>query len=166
MSEANDDVLGVRRPEREMLRGFRDWYEQVIVNKVEGLSLELASKVMTPSGMSALGVVKHLAWVEAGWFREKFADEPDFREVSNPESFVLTPDDTIESVVGEYRAECARSNEIIEGAVSLDMLSARPWELGGNVTLRWIILHMLEETARHAGHLDFMREHLDGTTGD
>jgi hypothetical protein len=72
----SDDVLGVRRPEREMLTGFLDWYRQVVLNKVDGLSLEQASTTMTPSGLSPLGIVKHLTWVEAAWFRDTFAGEP------------------------------------------------------------------------------------------
>jgi len=166
VADQDDDWLGVRQPERETLLGFRDWYEQVVVNKVEDLTLEQASTVMTPSGMSPLGVVKHLASAEAGWYRDTFAGEPDFTEVSNDESFVVNDGDTIESVTAEYREECARSKAIIEAAGSLDDLSAREAEIRGHTSLRWILIHMLEETARHAGHLDLMREQLDGRTGD
>ena len=70
-----DDVLGVRRDETSTLSGFLDWYRAVIERKVDGLNLEQASRVRTPSGLSALGVVKHLGWVERGWFREIFAGE-------------------------------------------------------------------------------------------
>jgi hypothetical protein len=71
-----------------------------------------------------------------------------------------------DSVVAEYRAACARSRAIIDAASSLDALSENADELRGNVSLRWILVHMLEETARHAGHLDLMRESIDGRTGD
>ena len=162
----DEDWLGVRKPERETLVGFRDWYEQIVVNKVEGLTLEQASQPMTPSGISPLGIVKHLAWAEAGWYRDTFAGEPDFREDSNEESFVLGPEDTIESVVASYRDECARARAIIDSAESLDALSARESAIRGRVSLRWVLLHMIEETARHAGHLDLMREQIDGKTGD
>jgi Protein of unknown function (DUF664) len=162
----SDDVLGVRRPEREMLTGFLDWYRQVVANKVEGLSLEQASAVMTPTGLSPLGIVKHLTWAEAGWFRDTFAGEPVGGEVSNPDSFRLTRDETVESVVAGYHAECAHSRRITDATPSLDDLSARAGEIRGHVSLRWILMHMLEETARHAGHLDLMRETLDGRTGD
>jgi hypothetical protein len=162
----DDDWLGVRRPERETLIGFRDWYAQVVINKVEDLTLEQASTPMTPSGISPLGIVKHLAWAEAGWYRDTFDGEGGFTEVSNEESFVLQPDDTVESVVALYRDECARSREIIVAAESLEDLSARPGDIRGYTSLRWIVIHMLEETARHAGHLDLMREQIDGRTGD
>ena len=165
MTANDDDWLGVRQPERETLLGFREWYQQVAINKVDGLTLEQASTVLTPSGVTPLGIVKHLAWAEAGWYRDTFAGEPDFTEVSNDESFVLGPDDTVDSVIEAYREECARSQAIIDAA-SLDDLSARESVVRGHTSLRWILLHMLEETARHCGHLDVMREELDGTTGD
>jgi uncharacterized damage-inducible protein DinB len=162
----SDDVLGVRRPEREMLTGFLDWYRQVVANKVEGLSRGQASTAMTPTGLSPLGIVKHLTWVEAGWFRDTFAGEPVGEEVSNPDSFRLTREETVESVVAGYHEECAHSRRITDATPSLDDLSARTDEIFGHVSLRWILMHMLEETARHAGHLDLMRETLDGRTGD
>ena len=162
----DNDVLGVRRPERELLAGFLDWYRQVVTNKVEGLSLEQASTVMTPSGLSPLGIVKHLTWVEAAWFRDTFAAEPIGSELLSADSFRLTPDETVESVVVGYHDECAHSRRTSDAASSLDELSARAAEVRGHVSLRWILVHMLEETAHHAGHLDLMRETLDGRTGD
>lgn len=148
-----------------MLTGFLDWYRQVVANKVEGLSLEQASTVMTPTGLSPLGVVKHLTSAEAGWFRDTFAGEP-VGKVSNSDSFRLTPDETVESVVTGYHDECAHSRRITDAAPLLNDLSARAGEIHGHVSLRWILVHMVEETARHAGHLDLMRETLDGRTGD
>ena len=59
-----EDSLGVRRDERETLQGFLDWYRAVVEHKVEGLSLDQATTVMTPSGLCPLGVVQHLGWVE------------------------------------------------------------------------------------------------------
>jgi hypothetical protein len=161
-----DDILGVRRPEREMLSDFLTWYRQVIVNKVAGLSLGDASRPMTPTGLSPLGIVKHLASVEAGWFRDTFAGESFGSEVSNTDSFRLAAEDTVESVTAAYLDECAHSGEVVAATRSLDQLSARPSNTYGHVSLRWILVHMLEETARHAGHLDLMRESLDGHIGD
>ena len=162
----SNDVLGVRRPERDMLGGFLDWYRAVVTNKLVGLSLEQASQVMTPTGLSPLGILKHLALSEAGWLRGCFAGQPVPAEVSGPPSFRVAPHDTIDSVVAVYRDECTHSCQIADGATSLDQLSARPADLHGHVSLRWILIHLLEETARHAGHLDLMRETLDGRTGD
>ena len=161
----DDDLLSTRRPERETLVGALDWYRAVVVNKADGLSLEDASRVMTPTGLSPLGVVRHLAWVEAGWFRDTFADQYEGEEESNEDSFRLGPDDTIESVVAAYRDECDSSRRITDAAASLDDLSAQPAHVYGHVSLRWVLVHMLEETAHHVGHLDIMREHIDGRTG-
>ena len=166
MPDDDDDWTGARKPERETLLGTREWYEQVVVNKVDGLSREQATQLMTPSGMSPLGIVKHLAWAEAGWFRDTFAGEEGFTEVSNEESFVIADQDTIESVVAAFRDECARSRAIIDAAGSLDDLSAREAWFRGRVSLRWVIVHLIEEVARHVGHLDIMREQIDGKTGD
>lgn len=163
---ADDDLLGVRTPEREMLAGFSDWYREVVVNKVGGLTLEDASRVMTPTGMSPLGIVKHLTWAECGWFRDTFAGEDVPEEASSEESFRVAPGDTVDSVIAAYRDECAHARRITDAAASLDDLSSEATEIRGRVSLRWIVIHMLEETARHAGHLDVMREHIDGRTGD
>ena len=124
---------------------------------------------MTPTGMSALGVVKHLGWVERGWFRETFAGE-DVEAIDvdgdNSAEFAISRGDTIESVLDFYRTEVEESRRIFGTAPSLDTLSAKETPYREHVSLRWIMVHMLEETARHAGHLDLMREEIDGQVGD
>lgn len=84
----------------------------------------------------------------------------------NAPEFVIDSEDTIESVLAFYRGEVARSRAITDATTSLNALSAEdtPWR--GRVNLRWLLVHMIEETARHAGHLDIMREEIDGQTGD
>jgi hypothetical protein len=165
-----NDPLHVRSDERTTLTGTLDWYRAVIENKVTGLSTEDAARVMTKSGLSPLGVVKHLGWVERGWFQETFAGQsveglgqpPD----DNSLEFVIGPDDTVESVLAFYQNEVAHSRAITDATESLEDLSAEdtPWR--NRVSLRWLLVHMIEETARHAGHLDLMREEIDGQTGD
>lgn len=158
--------LGARSDERDMLSGFLDWYRSVVERKVEGLTLDDASRVMTPTGLSPLGVIAHLAAAELGWFVETFAGAEVDPMWDDHGSFRLRPTDTVESVLHEYRDVCAQSREIASRATSLDVLSASEDPLRGNVSLRWILVHMIEETARHAGHLDIMREAIDGRTGD
>ena len=164
-----DDPLGVQRGERETLEGFLDWYRAVVERKVDGLTLHDAKRVVTPTGMSALGVLKHLGWAERGWFRETFAGE-DVEVIDgdgdNSPEFAISDDETVESVIGFYRAEVEESRRVFRVAPSLDALSAKEALYRGHVTLRWIIVHMLEETARHAGHLDLMRENINGQVGD
>jgi hypothetical protein len=164
-----DDVLGVRRGERETLAGFLDWYRAVVERKVDGLSLVDASRVATPTGMSALGILKHLGWVERGWFRETFAGE-DVEAIDldgdNSAEFAIGRDDSVESVIAFYRAEVEEARRVVTDSPSLDSLSARETSYGERVSLRWVMVHMLEETARHAGHLDLIREEIDGQLGD
>jgi hypothetical protein len=137
----------------------------VIVDKVDGLSFEDATRVMTPTGLSPLGIVGHLAACELGWFVETFRGELVDPLWDDYGEFKLRGDDTVESVLALYAEACERARVVVRHAESLDELSARPHRVWGNVTLRWVLLHMLEETARHAGHLDLMREEIDGKTG-
>jgi hypothetical protein len=160
------DPLGGRSEERVTLTGFLDWYRSVVEHKVQGLSTETASKVITGTGLSPLGVVAHLAAVEVGWFAETFAGEAVDPLLDTHGSFKLNGSDSVDSIVDEYRAACARSRSIVEATRSLDVLSVQSDQFRGHVSLRWILIHMLEETARHAGHLDIMREAIDGQTGD
>ena len=135
----------MRRGETETLEGFLDWYRSVVERKVEGISLEQGTRVMTPSGMSALGILKHLGWVERGWFRETFAGENvEAIDVDgdNLAEFAIGSEDTIESVVAFYRAEVEEARRVVREArklgpakpaqlsqVSLDQVGirARPW---------------------------------------
>lgn len=165
MTDASD-ALGVRAGERETLVGFLDWYRSVVERKVAGLPFDDASRAITASGLSPLGVVAHLAAVEVGWFVEDFAGEPVDPQWDDHGSFRLRTTDSVDSVLAEYREACERSRAIAAGAPSLDALSVVETEVRGRVSLRWILVHMIEETARHAGHLDLMREAIDGTTGD
>ncbi len=164
-----EDPLGVRRGERETLEGFLDWYRAVVERKLDGLTPDAAKRVMTPTGMSPLGILKHLGWVERGWFRETFAGE-DVEAIDmdgdNSAEFAIGGDDTVESVLAFYRAEVGQSRRICSDALSLDDVSAKETSYREQVSLRWIMVHMLEETARHAGHLDLMREEIDGQVGD
>jgi hypothetical protein len=84
----------------------------------------------------------------------------------NAPEFAIGDDDTVESVMGFYRAEVEESKRVSRDTPSLDALSANETLHRGQVSLRWIMVHMLEETARHAGHLDLMRENIDGQVGD
>jgi hypothetical protein len=165
MTESTEH-LRARAEERLMLSGFLDWYRTVVEHKVEGLGREDATRVMTPTGLSPLGVVAHLAAVEVGWFLETFTGATVDPMWDDHGSFRLRDEDTVASVLGEYRGACARSRDIVATASSLDDLSMRTDEVWGRVSLRWILVHMIEETARHAGHLDIMREAIDGRTGD
>jgi hypothetical protein len=161
--------LGGRATERDLLSGYLDWYRGVVENKVTGLSLEDASRVMTPTGLSPLGIVKHLGDVEQSWFRERFAGEEIDTAWSDEDPlavFRIEPGETVAGVVDFYRESTEHSRRVVSTTASLDDTSVGVSPFYGHVSLRWIMVHMLEETARHAGHLDLMREQIDGTTGD
>jgi uncharacterized damage-inducible protein DinB len=160
------EQLGGRAEERALLCGFLDWYRAVVVNKVHDLSLDAAACRMTPTGLSPLGIVAHLAAVEYGWFDETFLGHASRDDLDQHGNFQLSATDTVASVVAEYELACADSRRVVAGAVSLDDLSVRSDDVFGNVSLRWVLVHMIDETARHAGHLDILREQIDGRTGD
>jgi uncharacterized damage-inducible protein DinB len=165
----SDDPLSTRVGERETLIGTLVWYRAVVLGKLRDLSDADASRALAPNGLSLLGIIWHLAWAEELWFRFRFAGEdlPDMESGGdNSPTFVLPPGSTVASVTERYTAAAEHSDRIAGTAASLDEVAVRSsWRWGG-VSLRWLLVHMIEETARHAGHLDIMRELLDGTTGD
>ena len=151
--------------EREVLESFLDDLRDTILWKQEGLTREQALRSLVPSGTSLLGIVKHLAFVERYWFQDRFAG----RDVAFPWS-EQDPDadwrveewESPEGVADFYRSETAQSRAVQADAPGPDALSSR----GRPVSLRWVLVHMIEETARHAGHADLLREAADGATGD
>jgi hypothetical protein len=154
--------------ERTQLVGWLDLQRALISWKCDGLSQADAHRNVVPPSplMTMAGLVSHLRWIEHCWFEVIFrnlgeAENPQF---TGPEDadWQVDPDVPLERLVAEYRAQCEASNETV-AAHSLDDVAVHP-EYGGE-TLRWILLHMLEETARHAGHADVVRELLDGSKG-
>lgn len=150
--------------EREMLAAFLDLYRDIVIRKVQGLSEQDARRRLVPSLTTAGGLVKHLRWVEVGWFHQvleaRLGDNQ--RPHERASEFQLEPAETVDLLVAEYRAACAESRRIA-AAHALD--DRAPHRRMGEVSLRWIYVHLIEETARHAGHLDILREQIDGTTG-
>ena len=111
------------------------------------------------------GVVRHLAWVERGWFEHHLLGGPPPLPDDIDESFAITRVSSVEEVIDDYTAACERAREIVSQQPSLDVLSVAPHDFFGIVSLRWMLFHMNRETARHAGHLDILRELTDGATG-
>ncbi|HEV2685769.1 MAG TPA: DinB family protein, partial [Actinomycetota bacterium] len=138
-----------------------------ILWKVDGLDDEQLRRVIVASGLTLLGLVKHLTAVEHGWFAVNFAatGEPHmFESEDDPDlDFHVQPDETTPQILEGYKRACERSREIYASADSLDATFTHPRR--GTMSLRWMMNHMIEETARHAGHADIMRELIDGATG-
>ena len=147
--------------EKATLIEFLDYLRDSVAAKLAGLSEEQARQAMVPSGTSLLGLVKHLRAVELGWFGASFAGEAELA----PAARQLEAADSIASVIGGYRQAAQHANEIIAPA-SLEQRAAHPRREGEEpATLRWILVHLVEETARHAGHADILREQIDGAVG-
>jgi uncharacterized damage-inducible protein DinB len=152
--------------EKESLRASLDRHRDVVLWKLDGVNDEDLRRPMTPSGTNLLGLVKHLAAVEYGWFCETFGRETEPLPFSDddPEADMRAgPDETTADIVAFYERARAAADEVID-AVDLDE-TGTAW-FGDPVSMRWVLIHMLEETARHAGHLDIVRELIDGATGD
>jgi hypothetical protein len=152
--------------ERETLTGLLDFLRASVVNKVAGLTDEQAfSRPVPPSALTPAGVVKHLAGVERFWFSIDFAGadlEWPWPEDDPHGCFPLDPGDTLAGIVAGYLAECERSRRAIAGE-DLDAPARGP---DMTFNLRYALAHMIEETARHCGHLDLLRERIDGQTGE
>jgi hypothetical protein len=141
-------------------------HRDVVVWKIEGLDDDQLRRQMTPSGTSLLGMVKHLAAVEYGWFCATFGRETEpmpFDEEDPEADLRITPDETTADIVDFYNRAC-RAADVVIGEVGIEELG-NAW-FGDQVSMRWVLIHMVEETARHAGHMDILRELIDGATGD
>ena len=159
-------MTDLNTPERDTLARYLDRYRDVVRWKLQGVSEEDARRPMVPSGTSLLGVTQHLAYVERWWFQMVIAgDGVEFPggEGDPDADFRIEDDQTIRSVLDLYEAECDRSREILGGLEDLDDVREAH---GSDVSLRRILVHMVEEVARHAGHMDIIRELIDGQTGD
>ena len=142
-----------------------DFNRSVVVRKAEGLTVAEATRVVMPSGVTLLGVVRHLAWVERGWFEHHLVGGPPPPPDDIDESFAVSDVSSVDEVIDDYLQAVERSRVIVAQQPSLDVLSVAPHGFFGIVSLRWMLFHMNRETARHAGHLDILRELTDGATG-
>ena len=142
-----------------------DYYRLVALGKAAGLDRGEAMAVVLPSRVTLLGVVAHLAEVEREWFGHCVLGEP-MDDHDNADTFLVDAGTTAEEVVADYRRTCLRSKEIVAQVGSLDALTREPHWYFGIVTVRYVVQHVITETARHAGHLDVLRELTDGAVGD
>jgi len=152
--------------EKESLHVSLDRHRDVVLWKLDGLDDEQLRRPMTPSGTSLLGLVKHLAAVEYGWFCDTFGRETEplpFDPDDENADLRVEPDETTAGIVEFYGRARAAADQVISEVAVDDVGTA--W-FGDTVSMRWVLIHMIEETARHAGHMDIVRELIDGTTGD
>jgi uncharacterized damage-inducible protein DinB len=159
--------------ERTTLLAFLNWHRDTLRNKTEGLNTEQLDTTLPPSTMTLGGLLKHMAYVEDFWFGANFlgrSQAPPFGDVD----WKADPDWDWHSASGappeELRTLFDRfveaSDKIITAAASLDEVGVRrSRRTGEDISMRWILVHMIEEYARHNGHADLIRESIDGSTG-
>lgn len=159
--------------ELSRLTSFLDAQRDAVLRKAEGLDADQLGRSLAPSALTLGGLLNHLAYVEDLWFRVRFAGEapdPLWTDVdwsADPDHDFRTAADTPpEELRRRYLDAVARSRETVRGTDCLTQRSVRPRSNGQHVDLRWVLLHMIEETARHAGHADLLREAIDGSVGD
>ena len=149
-----------------MLVAFLEFQRATVRAKVAGLSDALARRHLLPSSpeLTPAGLVRHLTAVERAWFRIVMAGEAidELATPDDPKAMLVRDDDRLEDLLTAYQRECAAADAAV-AALELDEPARGA---GRSETLRWIYLHMIEETARHNGHLDLLRESIDGRTGE
>jgi uncharacterized damage-inducible protein DinB len=155
--------------ERATLVSWLDYQRETLAWKCEGLTHEqLRERAVPPSPLSLLGLVRHMTDVERGWFRRTLAGEDAPKMYYSDEDpdgdFDNVDDADIDEAFATWRRECEVARERQAAAPSLDATGTQ--RDGRIASLRWIMIHMIEEYARHNGHADFLRERIDGTTGE
>jgi uncharacterized damage-inducible protein DinB len=156
--------------ERTTLIAFLDQYRATLAIKCHGLTPgQLAQRAVPPSPLSLLGLVRHMAEVERGWFGRVAGEEtaPRYFSDADPDGdFDNVEDDAtlVEEAFAFWRAEIDHARRVT-AAADLDQTFVHP-RTQATFSLRWVLVHMIEEYARHCGHADFLRERIDGVTGD
>jgi uncharacterized damage-inducible protein DinB len=158
--------------ERASLLAWLVYHRETLAMKCEGLTADqLCLRSVPPSGMSLVGLVRHMAEVERNWFQRVLSGLGDdvagpifYQSVVNPDGdFDDIDPATVEADIATWRREVAAADVVIAG---LDLDDRRSAGHHGELDLRWVLTHMIEEYARHNGHADLLREAIDGTTGD
>jgi uncharacterized damage-inducible protein DinB len=154
--------------EREQLAGFLDFLRGTVVMKAAGLTDEQARRSLMPSELTTVaGLVSHLTYVEQYWFGQVHDNQADpwaeRIKADRDAEFRAALSIPLDQLIAEYEAECQRSRAVV-AKLALDATGTTA--KGQPVNLRWVLIHMIEETGRHAGHLDLLRELLDGSTGE
>ncbi|GMQ99023.1 MAG: DinB family protein [Acidimicrobiia bacterium] len=156
--------------EKTTLTSMLDMQRSVLLWKLEGVSEEDAQRAYVTSGTCLLGIIQHMAWVEQWWFVDFIGGgSPDYPwSDEDPDAdFRIETGQTIASVSQLYADSVALADAVIAQADTLDITGTLPNDDSDRAerSLRWVLVHMIEETARHAGHLDIIRELIDDATG-
>ena len=151
--------------EKETLRFSLDRHRDAVLWKLDGLDDEQLRRPLTPSGTNLIGVVKHLASVSSMWFCATFgrpSETVPFDEADPDADMRAARGETTEEIVAFFDRARAATDRVLD-ELELDTLGTA-WS-GETVSLRWVLVHVLEDYLRHAGHMDILREQIDGGTG-
>jgi uncharacterized damage-inducible protein DinB len=158
--------------ERTTLLAMLDYFRSVLLRKAAGLTQEQLATPLAPSSLTLGGLLKHMAYVEDHWFHTMWLGNPASEPwasvdwTANPDwDFDTAPGDTPEQLQSLFEVAVDRSRAAVEGVTELDQL-ASGHNRRGAINLRWILVHMIEEYARHCGHADLIRQSIDGSTDD
>ncbi|MGH3345275.1 MAG: DinB family protein [Carbonactinosporaceae bacterium] len=156
--------------ERSTLLTMLQFTRDTAAAKCAGIEAEHVGATPLPTSplMSIGGVVNHMRWVEHSWIENRFVGGPDLGPWTAEEpdrEFSIGAETPMAQLLQEY-AEQARRTDAVIGGLDLDARSETPLGSGERPTLRWVLLHLIEENARHNGHIDLLREMADGVTGD
>ncbi|MEL6891002.1 MAG: DinB family protein [Actinomycetota bacterium] len=159
--------------ERTVLVQFLEYYRIVLIRKLQGMDDAGRRLTVGSSNLTLAGLVKHMACVEDGWFAHRFAGQEGIEPWTSapwdtdPDWEMTTAvDDTEDELVSLFDAACARSRAVLDACSSLDDTAAGGAGDDPPASMRWILVHMIEEYARHCGHADLLRESADGTVDD
>ena len=144
--------------EAATLRALLQYQRESLLRKVEGVDEERARWSPVGSGTSLLWLIGHMAAAEVTWVLHRFAGQDPLPPAPEPSG------GTLRDAAEAYRRGWPRVDAVAFAGADLDELCRRP-DPGEPVSLRWVLMHLLEETARHAGHADILRELIDGSTG-
>lgn len=159
--------------EREALTQYLDYQRETILLKAEGLDKDQLARKLPTSELTLAGILYHLAMVEETWLEHRFLGLPQRADWINADwekdpdwefrtATTMDPD----KLRQRYRDACERSRQAAAQAASMDQLSVVKRRDDSHFSLRWVLLHLIEETARHAGHADLLREAIDGSVGE
>lgn len=151
-----------RADEITTIERLLDYLRDSVVGKVAGLTNEQARQQVVPSGTSLIALVKHLTNVERFWIQYMWVGLDDV--ALDPDHLTVHASDEVGELADAYRVACVRNKELVGADPVPERLCVRAWK-GEHLDLRWVLVHMVEETGRHAGHADILRELIDGATG-
>jgi uncharacterized damage-inducible protein DinB len=157
----------------ELLHQYLDYQRGTVMIKTDGLSADQLAFAAQPSSLTLGGLLNHLALVEDDWMEHRFQGRPE-RSPWTGVDWDADPDWDFRTAAGmdpsvlrqRYADACERSRAVVAEAAGAEQMSARTLRDGRRFSLRWVLLHLIEETARHAGHADLIREAVDGLVGE